>query len=317
MAYVELIKRGGNEAIEINKPIGADFHLTVRGSDWLFSAFCVFLVIALLLIGLMFRKPANERVFYFTAIAPTVFMALTYFTVASDLGWTPIKAEFNHVKTDDQTVFPGYRQIFYARYIGWFLSMPWPVIQMCLLTTTPWIQTVFNIGMTEIYVICMLIGSLVHSTYKWGYYSLGIAAAVCCCVTLMTTSRNLAKKLGQDVFQTFTFAMGIIMFLWGIYPICFGVSEGGNAIQPNSEAIFYGVLDVLLLGVFPSLFVVVASSVGLERLGLVPSAAQFNVLPHEKSINSISTARNSGETAVTSPRATPASRTPAPATPKP
>ncbi|SCW01648.1 LAFE_0E04258g1_1 [Lachancea fermentati] len=311
MSYVELMKRGGNEAIQINAPTGVDFHLTARGSDWLFSAFCFFLVLGLITIGLMFRKPAQERIFYMTAVAPLLFMAFTYFTVASDLGWTGIRAKYNHEKVSTQTEFPGIRQIFYARYVGWFLAMPWNIIAVGLMTGTPWIQTAFNIGMTEGYVVLMLIGSLVHSTYKWGYFSLAIACSVCCCTSLMTTSRNLAIKMGKDVFSIFDSIMGVIMFLWWIYPICFGISEGGNVIAPNSEAVFYGVLDCLLLGFLPCIITFLASTIGLERIGLIGNSNNFSVMPNEKSMNSIATARHSGETAV-SPKSgnTPASPTP-------
>ncbi|RAL68304.1 hypothetical protein DID88_007034 [Monilinia fructigena] len=38
---------------------------------------------------------------------------------------------------------------------------------------------------------------------------------------------------------------GITMFLWFLYPIAWGLSEGGNVISGDSEAVFYGVLDVL------------------------------------------------------------------------
>jgi bacteriorhodopsin len=33
--------------------------------------------------------------------------------------------------------------------------------------------------------------------------------------------------------------------LWVLYPIAWVVSEGGNVISPNSESVFYSVLDVL------------------------------------------------------------------------
>jgi bacteriorhodopsin len=33
--------------------------------------------------------------------------------------------------------------------------------------------------------------------------------------------------------------------MWLLYPIAWGVSEGGNVIPPDSEAVFYGVLDIM------------------------------------------------------------------------
>lgn len=303
--YVELLKRGGNEAIKINPPHGADFHLTARGSDWLWSAFCIFMFFGILIICLMFRKPANERLFYYTAIAPVLFMAINYFTLASNLGWIPVKAKYNHVQTSTQKEHPGYRQVFYSRYIGWFMAFPWPIIQASLLGNTPLWQIAFNVGLTETFVVSLLIGAVVKSTYKWGYYVFAIAAGIVCSISVMTTTRNLVKNAGHDVFTVFTYFYGIVMFLWGIYPVCFGLSEGGNVIQPNSEAVFYGILDVLLLGVAPSLFVPLASYIGLERLGYGHNQASFHPLPSEKTMNSIASARNSGETAVSTPKPAP------------
>ncbi|QLL32164.1 hypothetical protein HG536_0C03330 [Torulaspora globosa] len=303
--FVELLKRGGNEAITINPPTGADFHLTTRGSDWLWAAFCVFITLAILVICLMFRKAPNERLFYYTAIAPVIFMAINYFTLASNLGWIPVKAKYNHVRTSTQKEHPGYRQVFYSRYIGWFMAFPWPIIQASLLGSTPMWQIAFNIGLTETWVVSLLIAAVVKSTYKWGYYTFAIAAGIICSISVMTTTRNLVKNIGSDVFQLFTYFYGVIMFLWGIYPICFGLSEGGNVIQPNSEAIFYGILDILLLGVVPCFFIPLASSIGLDRLGYGHNQASFHPLPSEKTMNSIASARNSGETAVSSPKPAP------------
>lgn len=110
--YVELLKRGGNEAIKINPPTGADFHITSRGSDWLFTVFCVNLLFGVVLVPLMFRKPVKDRFVYYTAIAPNLFMSIAYFTMASNLGWIPVRAKYNHVQTSTQKEHPGYRQIF-------------------------------------------------------------------------------------------------------------------------------------------------------------------------------------------------------------
>lgn len=265
--FIELMKRGGNEAIKINKPTGADFHLTARGSDWLFTVFCLFMFFAIILILLMFRKPVNERLFYYTAIAPLLFMSMAYFSMASNLGWTPIQALYNHNRVSTQKTHLGYRQIFYARYIGWFLSLPWIIVQASLLGKTPILQIAFNIGLAELYVVCLLIASLVHSTYKWGYFVFAFAAGVVACVSIMTTTRNSVKRVGGELYNVFTIYMSIVMFLWGVYPIAFGLCEGGNVLVLDSEQIFYGALDVLLYGVCACLFIPLASYIGMDKIG--------------------------------------------------
>ena len=47
-----------------------------------------------------------------------------------------------------------------------------------------------------------------------------------------------------------------------------GVSEGGNVIAPDSEAIFYGVLDLLAKPVFGALLLLGHRDIDPARLGL-------------------------------------------------
>ncbi|CCD22732.1 Mrh1p NDAI_0A05770 [Naumovozyma dairenensis CBS 421] len=279
--FIELVKRGGNEAVKINKPIGVDFHITDKGSDWLWSAFCIFLFFFIIMVLLMFRKPINERLFYYTALAPTGFMMIAYFTMASNLGWTPVKAKYDHVQTSTQAEHPGMRQVFYARYVGWFLAFPWPIIQASIFGKTPLWHIAFNVCFTEFYVVCFLIAALVHSTYKWGYYSFGIAAGIVTSISIMTTTRNLVKNKGNsELMNVFKIFYGIIMFLWLVYPVAFGISEGGNVLQPDSEHIFYGILDVLFLCVMPCLFVVFASYIGMDHIGYKFEAPELQPMAH-------------------------------------
>ena len=43
---------------------------------------------------------------------------------------------------------------------------------------------------------------------------------------------------------------GFLVFITLLYPIAWACSEGGNVISPTSEAVWYGVLDLLLGPVF-------------------------------------------------------------------
>ncbi|CAG60168.1 uncharacterized protein GVI51_H09955 [Nakaseomyces glabratus] len=274
--FVDLYKRGGNEAVKINPPTGADFHITSRGSDWLWAAFCVFLLLAIVFVLLMFRKPVNNRFVYLTAIAPNVFMAIAYFSIASNLGWIPVRAKYNHVRTSTQQQHPGVRQIFYARYVGWFMALPWPLIQASILGKTPVWHVAFNCTMGCVFSVCFLIAACVHSTYKWGYFTIGCGAGIVSIISLMTTTYTLIKKCGdKEIKRCFLIYVCPIIVLYLVaWPVCFGITDGGNVLQPDSEAIFYGIIDLLLLGIFPALYVPMASHVGYENItyGIFDSA---------------------------------------------
>lgn len=53
-----------------------------------------------------------------------------------------------------------------------------------------------------------------------------------------------------------------------LYPICWGISEGGNVISPDSEFIFYGILDCCLIPVSSALILWGHRNIDPRRLGI-------------------------------------------------
>lgn len=288
------LSKRGNDAILINAPTGADFHLTTRGSDWLWTVFSLFALFALVMHVLMFRKPAKERVFYYTTVVPAWIMTVAYFTWASDLGWAPVHAEFNHVTTSTQVTTPGFRQIFYLKSINWFLCFPFHTFALGLFSNTPGPQMAYNMFLTGLFVIALLAGSVIHSTYKWGFFTVGVAAIFLTIFNLFVTSRRFAANVGKDCLRYYTWYASAFSFLWLIYPIAWALAEGGNVIQTDSEAIFCGILDICTFIVVPASFFYITRDFDLHRQGLIKKDFEF-IATKELSESS---ARASGETAL-------------------
>lgn len=53
-----------------------------------------------------------------------------------------------------------------------------------------------------------------------------------------------------------------------LYPVCWGISEGGNLITPDSEFIFYGILDCCLIPITCAVFLALHWGVDPVLLGL-------------------------------------------------
>jgi bacteriorhodopsin len=84
----------------------------------------------------------------------------------------------------------------------------------------------------------------------------------------MFTARLYANALGKEVKLTFLASSGWILLLWMTYPICWGVSEGGNVIHPDSEFIFYGILDCCLIPMGSAVLLWGHRNIDPRRLGL-------------------------------------------------
>lgn len=268
--FVQLVRRAGNEALQVNPPTASiDIHLTKHGSDWLWAVFCVFSLLALVFaVVFAFTDSAAHRLrktMYIVPLVTNAILAYCYFTYASNLGYTGTQVEMHHVTTDRDL---GVRQVFYVKYIGWFLS--WPFVLFAIEAAVHGIDYTDNnskadyvnalistissllvkVITTEIYVLGLLIGILIPSSYRWGYFTFAVTAQLfAMCLVFISWVRSLSS------FSTNKFAsalVGLQFIVWILYPVCWGLSEGGNVIQPDSEAVFYGILDLLTFGLIPS-----------------------------------------------------------------
>lgn len=132
----------------------------------------------------------------------------------------------------------------------------------------PTLTILWVILIDEIMVVTGLVGALVKSSYKFGYFVFGCIALFVIAYSLAIDARGRANKLGKDIGRTFLICGAMTTFLWFLYPIAWGLCEGGNVISPDSEAVFYGVLDLLAKPVFGALLIWGHKDIDPARLGL-------------------------------------------------
>ena len=218
------------------------------------------------LFGLSARKVRTERIFHYITAAITMIACIAYFCMGSNLGWTGIKVEYER---SNPKVHGNIRQIFYVRYIDWFLTTPLLLADLLLTAGMPAPTILFTILMNEIMVVTGLIGALVKSSYKWGFFTFGCAAFLFVAWTVVFEGRTHARSLGADISKVYTICGVWTIALWFLYPIAWGLAEGGNVISSDSEAVFYGILDILAKPGFGALLIWGHRNIDMSRLGLV------------------------------------------------
>ncbi|KAF8587927.1 family A G protein-coupled receptor-like protein [Ramaria rubella] len=228
-----------NHALRLNPP-NADLHLTNSGSDWLWAVFAVMLVSDLGVIAWAYTRPRGKRVFHQIPIIVLTTATLAYFAMASDLGATPIAVEFTRGRPIGTT-----RAVWYVRYIDWTITTPLLLLELLLGTGMPLSDIVTIIFMDLTMVVSGLVGALIHSEYKWGFYVFWLAALSYITVGLFLQAPKAASLIGADARGPYLRGAAFLTFLWFLYPVSWALSEGGNVISPDSEMIFYGVLDLL------------------------------------------------------------------------
>ena len=87
-------------------------------------------------------------------------------------------------------------------------------------------------------------------------------------------ARTSAGAIGPEFKRSFTSSAILLSFLWLLYPIAWGLADGSSRITPDSEMIFYGILDVLAKPVFILFHLFSLSKLDLTALQL--SSGKFS-----------------------------------------
>jgi len=232
MAY---IFQRSNHALNINPPVG-EYHLTTHGSDWLWAVTAIYALTLLLVVGHSFFARSGEKVFHYLFTISLLTGTISYFTVASDLGNVPIVTSSND---------PGTRQIFYAKYINWFVGWTPLISAVGLISGVSWATILYNIVLSWVWVASYLTGSLVATHYKWGFFAFGTFAYFLLSASLIQGGSVTARRL--EISRHYFVLSGWLVFLWLLYPIAWGVDDGGNVISVTSGFVFFGVLDILMV----------------------------------------------------------------------
>ncbi|KAI0474617.1 bacteriorhodopsin [Xylaria cf. heliscus] len=241
----------GNQALGANRYVGqhANLQITSHGSDWYYTVCAMMGATTIVAMGLAFTRPQTHRIFHYITAGITAVACVAYFAMGSNLGQLPILVEFPRPGSH-WVHAAGTREVFYARYIDWAITTPLLLLELLLTAGVPTPTILVTILADLLMIVCGLIGALTQTRYKWGFWTFGMAALFFIAYELLYDARRHANVLGGDPKRTF-WACGIwLLLLWFLYPVSWGLCEGGNVIHPDSEAIFYGILDVMSKIVF-------------------------------------------------------------------
>jgi len=223
-------------------PQSSDINITNAGSKVYFAVCAIMIASSIAFIGMSYRVPRRNRIFHYITASITMTAAIAYFTMGSNLGYAAIPVEFQR---SNPKVSGTFREIFYVRYIDWFVTTPLLLLDLLLTAGLPWPTILYTIFLDELMIVTGLVGALVGSEYKWGYYVFANAAFFVVVYNLVFVARRHASAISPLVGRTFLHCGALTIFLWFLYPVAWGLAEGGNVIAPDSEAAFYAVLDVL------------------------------------------------------------------------
>lgn len=191
--------------------------------------------------------------------------------MASDLGWSLVIMSNN---LDNGLT----RQIFFAKYINWVVVFPAIILVLGLLSGVSWATIVYQVFLAWFWILAYLAGAYTPTDYKWGFFAFGTFAWFLLTLSQWMRGRQAAQRVG--VSGDYTTLLGWLTLLWVLYPVAWGLSDGGNEIGETAGFIFFGILDVLVLPLLSFITMVMSSdwdygklNIAFTQYGRVPVAS--------------------------------------------
>jgi len=226
-----------NKALDINPPAG-DSHLTKGGSDWLWAVTAIYTLCFLAYFVLGLKPRHGEKIFHYLFTIALLVGAISYFSMASDLAWSVVATSLHR---GDAATY----QIFFVKYINWVVSFPVVIIALGLISGVSWATIFFNVALAWTWIISYLCSAYVATSYKWGFFAFGTVAWLLLAMQTLWTGRSSATRV--NIHRDYISMAGWLNLLWMLYPIAFGVSDGGNVISVTQSLVFFGILDLFMV----------------------------------------------------------------------
>ncbi|KAJ9503460.1 hypothetical protein H2202_000599 [Exophiala xenobiotica] len=202
--------------------------------------------------GMAFRVPVQKRLFHILTAFITTFAFLSYFAMATGDGTSfNTYTETEHHKRVPNTHQDYKREIYWARYVDWAVTTPLLLLDLSLLAGLSGANILVAIVADVIMILTGMFAAFgSKDSQTWGWYVWGCIAYLVVVYQLAMNGRTAVATKDSKTKTFYASIAGFTLILWTIYPIVWGLSEGGHVIDVNQEIVAYAVLDILAKPVF-------------------------------------------------------------------
>ncbi|KAK7583261.1 hypothetical protein V3481_012553 [Fusarium oxysporum f. sp. vasinfectum] len=195
----------------------------------------------------------SRRLYHVITTLITIISALSYFAMASGhaaaFNCQTIREDHKHVPNILRHVC---REVFWARFVDWSLSIPLLLLELCLLGGVDGAHTLMAIVAVLVMVLSGLFAALScdNTAQMWGWFGIACFSYLFVIWHVAVHGSQTVDAKGAKVTKLFSSMATFILILWTIYPIVWGISDGAKNISVDSAIIAYAVLDLLTKPVF-------------------------------------------------------------------
>ncbi|KAL2118841.1 hypothetical protein VTJ04DRAFT_5800 [Mycothermus thermophilus] len=252
-------------------PAPTHYHLIGEtGKHTLWAGFILMTITAGTFSLLSYNVPLSKRIYHVLATLTAIISALAYFAAAtgqtSSLVCHPIRdSHHNHGDTPVETWHDSCRQVFWARYLDWFLTTPLVLINLCLLGGISGAHTLAAVAANAVVIIASWAAAYgtaagrgaseketdsLRKTAIWGWFTIGVLAYLVVVWHVGLNGARSVRHKGARLVTVWSTLAGYVLAVWAAYVVVWAVAPIAQKTTVDGEIISYLVLDVLAKAVF-------------------------------------------------------------------
>lgn len=194
-----------------------------HGFRTLWVVFVIMVVTSIIFAAVSWKVPVSRRLYHIITTLITIITALSYFAMASGhaTAYNCITVKDHHGHKIPDTHHDVCRQVFWGRYVGWSLTGPLLLADLCLLAGIDGAHTLLAVVANLITVLSGLFAAFgrEHSVQKWGWYAIGCIAYLFVVWHLVVHGTKAVKSKGDKARKLFGSLAAFSLVLWTVYPM--------------------------------------------------------------------------------------------------
>ncbi|THD00069.1 hypothetical protein EYZ11_000394 [Aspergillus tanneri] len=231
-------------------PVFQEIHKTGQRTLWVVTVLMA--LSSVIFYVLSARSPVPKRVFHTLVSLGTTISFLVYLSLATGEGivWKHdlIRTKHDHHVPTITTDY--FRQVFWLRYINWFLTGPLALINLTLLSGLPGAHLVVAVGADFVMLGSGLLGTYAgHTARRWVWFTISAIAYLTVVYQILVNGTKAAMRKDTQTKRFFGAISSVTVLVKILYPITLAAGALALRINVDSEVVLFAIYDLFLQGI--------------------------------------------------------------------
>ncbi|KAF9895219.1 hypothetical protein FE257_000121 [Aspergillus nanangensis] len=206
---------------------------------------------SLVFYSLAARAPLPKRVFHSLLSIATTVSFIVYLALATGEGitWKHDLHHHSHEHVPD-TTSETYRQVFWLRYVLWYLTEPLVLTAFALLSGLPGAHLLSAIVADYVMLSSGLLGTYAgHTSRRWVWFVISAIGYLTMVYHIGVHGSRAATNKDAQTRRFFGTIVGVALFVKALYPVALAAGPLALKADLDAESILFAIYDIFTQGI--------------------------------------------------------------------